>query len=86
MYIICAQTQTHMTNTKNAQCSWVHRDGFTDQKGQTCKSRVETLTPDKWTVADAVHNYGTDFESATPWQLKQATFHFLELHMQRALA
>ena len=57
-----------------------------EQAGQTCKSRVEKLTAEKWTAADAVHHYGTDFESATPGGLKQATFHFLELHMQRALA
>ena len=57
-----------------------------EQKGQTCKSRVETLTPEKWTVADAVHHYGTYFESATPEQRNQATFHFLELHIQRLLA
>ena len=57
-----------------------------EQQGQTCKSHVDKLSPDKWAVADAVHNYGTDFESATPEQRKQATFHFLELHIQRLLA
>ena len=57
-----------------------------EQQGETCKSKVEKLTTEKWTAADAVHHYGTDFESATPGQLRQATFHFLELHMQRTLA
>ena len=57
-----------------------------EQKGQTCMSRVEKLTLENWTAADAVHHYGTDFESATPEQRKQATFHFLELHIQRLLA
>ena len=50
------------------------------------KPVVEKLTLDKWTAVDAVHHYGTDFESAPPEQLRQATFHFLELHMQRAMA
>ena len=57
-----------------------------EQAGQTCKSRVEKLTAEKWTAADAVHNYGIDFESATPDLVRQATFQFLELHMQRTLA
>ena len=57
-----------------------------EQTGQTCRSRVAKLTAEKWTVVDAVHHYGTEFASVTSWQLKQATFHFLELHMQRALA
>jgi hypothetical protein len=57
-----------------------------EQQGQTCKSMVEKLNLDKWTAADAVHHYGTDFGSATPKQLKQATFDFLELHMQRLVA
>ena len=57
-----------------------------EQKGHTCKSGVEKLTTEKWTAADAMHHYGTGFESATPGHLRQATFHFLELHTQRALA
>ena len=57
-----------------------------EQAGQTCKSMVEKLTTEKWTVVAAVHHCGTGFESATPGQQKQATFHFLELHMHRALA
>ena len=56
-----------------------------EQQGNTCKSVVEKLTLEKWASADAVHHYGTDFESATPEQLKQATFHFLELYLQQLL-
>ena len=53
-----------------------------ERKGKTVKSRVEKLTPEKWATVDAVHHYGTDFLAATPAQMKQATYHFLELHMQ----
>ena len=56
-----------------------------EHKGHTCKSVVEKLTLDKWAAVDAVHHYGTAFESATPEQRKQAAFHFLELHIQRLL-
>ena len=54
-------------------------------KGKTVKSFVKSLTLEKWTAVDEVHHYGTDFESATREQLKQATFHFLELQMQTLL-
>ena len=56
-----------------------------EQKGQTFKATVEKLSLAKWTAVDAVHNYGVDFESATQEQRKQATFDFLELHMQRVM-
>ena len=46
---------------------------------------VGKLTLEKWRLADAVHHYGAQFEAATPDQRKQATLHFLELHMQRTM-
>lgn len=65
--------------------AWVATILEGEQKGKTVKSFVEKLTLEKWTAVDDVHHYGTDFESATPQQRKQATFHFLELHLQRRL-
>ena len=56
-----------------------------ERKGQAVKSKIENLTLRKWTAADAVHRYGVDFGSATQEQRRQATFDFLELHMQRVL-
>ena len=56
-----------------------------ERKGQTVKSKVEKLNLEKWNAVDVVHHYGVDFGSATQEQRKQATFDFLELHMQRVM-
>ena len=53
--------------------------------GNTVHSYVGKLTLEKWRLADAVHHYGAQFEAATPEQMNQARFHFLELHMQRTM-
>lgn len=45
------------------------------------KSYVSMLTPEKWVTVDKIHRYGFAFEDASPEQLKQATFHYLENHM-----
>ncbi len=50
------------------------------------ESFVEKLTPEKWEVVGKIHNYGVAFGEATPKQRKQATFHYLEQHMQQALS
>ena len=54
-------------------------------KGKAVKSYVGKFTLEKWRAADAVHHYGAQFEAATPEQRKQATFHFLDGHMQRTM-
>ena len=53
------------------------------RKGTVVKSRVDKFTLEKWTAVAAVHRYETDFEAATPAQMKEATYHFLELHMEK---
>ena len=47
---------------------------------------MEKLTPEKCEVLGKIHNYGVAFDEATPKQRKQATFHYLEQHMQQALS
>ena len=56
------------------------------EQGKKVKCYVEKLTLEKWTDVNDVHKYGVAFEAATAEQRKQATFHYLEQHLQRALA
>ena len=55
-------------------------------KGTKTKSSVDGLTLEKWNFAVAGgYEPGCAFEASSAAQRKQATFHFLGLHLERAL-
>ena len=49
-------------------------------QGKSVQTTVSTLTEEKWSKMDALHAYGVSFENASPLQLKQAAWHYVEAH------
>ena len=55
-------------------------------KGQTWKVSISRFTKAKWDAVDEVHQYGVSHFDATPEQLKQAAWHYIEEHVKKLLA
>jgi len=51
-------------------------------KGHKTKSYVDKMTSEKWEKVASIHKYAVAYEAASAEDKKQATYHFLETHMQ----
>ena len=50
--------------------------------GHKTKSYVDKMTSEKWEKVASIHKYAVAYEAASAEDKKQATYHFLETHMQ----
>ena len=54
-------------------------------KGFKTKSFVDKMNLEKWRQTTKIHNYAVAYEDASEALKKDATYHFLELHIQEVL-